>query len=87
MPTAPPILSKERFYSMAVLGNEMLYYRFYDKVNTANYVGFLIGTYKKYGKFLTFPDNAASKIHDLDSSLHRRATRSRSYTFSRIRRI
>ena len=41
------------------MGDGTLYCKFYDKVNTANYIEFLVGVHKKYGKFVLFLDNAA----------------------------
>ena len=56
---------------MDVFGNESLYCRFYDKADTANYVGFLADTCKKYGESLIFPDDVASQVQDPDSFLQR----------------
>ena len=57
--TVPTILSREGFHSIGVLDNRTLYCRFYDKVDTANYIESLTGICKRYGKFVLFLENAA----------------------------
>ena len=56
---APVTLSRKRFYSIGALGNGTFHCRFYDTVNTGNFIDFLISTYLEYGKFVIFLDNAA----------------------------
>lgn len=56
---APVTLSRKRFYSVGALGSGTLYCRFYDKMNTENYIDFLTRTYDEYGKFVMFLDNAS----------------------------
>ena len=57
--TSPTTLSNKRFYSMGLLGNGTLYYRFYDKANTKNYVDFLRHAYGEHDRMIIFTDNAS----------------------------
>ena len=52
-------LSNQKFYSMGLLGNDTLYYRFYDKANMENYVDFLRHSYEECGRIVIFAGNAS----------------------------
>lgn len=51
-------LSRKRFYSIGAQGGGTLYRRFYNRINTENFIDFLVHLYEEYGMFVIFLDNA-----------------------------